>query len=300
MGLRNFTVETDEVALPSGAFAQARRVKVGWRGRAIMALSQGPFRAYVYPIFTPAGVAATGESPIDHPHHQSLTLGTDHVRAYLPLTDDKVEEAHYNFYVNATFQGRAPGRIIGTTIEGEEVDDDHLRLVQDLEWRGPREWGAADGRVVLQETRTFDVRPGELANVVELRSRLAPTDWDVRIGPTRHAYFTVRMADGLRLDDGAVATDSEDRTGPEAIDGHASGWLDCTGDGPHGRKAGVALSQIDSAKHPWHLFAFGTMTLNPFVTEAVELHQGESWESAVRVLAHDGDADKLRAEGLLA
>ena len=254
--MKDFTVETDEVALPSGAFAQARRVNVAWRGRTIMALSQGPFRAYVYPLFTPAGVAVTTESPIDHPHHQSLTLGTDHVRVYLPLANDAVEEAHYNFYVNATFQGRAPGRIVGTSIESEEVGEGHLRLVQGLEWRGPEEWGAAEGRVVLRETRTFDIQPGELVNVIELQSRLEPTDWDVRIGPTRHAYFTIRMADGLRLDDGAVVSDSEGRTEPEAIDGRSSDWLDCTRRWPsrqEGGHCGVSDGVPEAALAPLQL-----------------------------------------------
>ena len=71
-----------------------------------------------------------------------------------------------------------------------------------LEWQGPIEWGAPERRVLARETRTIDVRTTEESNILDIRSRLEPTQWDIIIGPTRHAYFTVRMADGLRVVDG--------------------------------------------------------------------------------------------------
>ena len=95
--MRHFTVEDDRIDLPRGATARARRVKVGWRGRQILGLSQGDFRNYIYPVFTPSGVQVTTESPIDHPHHQSVTIGADHFNCYLPYSADKVEEANYSF-----------------------------------------------------------------------------------------------------------------------------------------------------------------------------------------------------------
>ena len=82
--VQHFTVEDDRIELPRGATARARRVKVGWRGNSILGLSQGDFRSYVYPVFTPSGVQVTSESPIDHPHHQSVTVGADHFNCYLP------------------------------------------------------------------------------------------------------------------------------------------------------------------------------------------------------------------------
>ena len=68
-------------------------------------LSQGDFRNYIYPVFTPSGVLVTSESPIDHPHHQSVTIGADHFNCYLPYSSDKVEEANYSFYVNYVIPG---------------------------------------------------------------------------------------------------------------------------------------------------------------------------------------------------
>ena len=164
--LSNFSLEGDEVALPKGAWAQSHRLNVRWRGKDLTALSQGAFRAYLFPVYTPAGFAVTSESPLDHPHHNSLWIGADHVNCYLPFASGAFEEANYNFYVNDIFQGRAPGRILGVEVEAEEIADDHLRLVQTLHWQGPIEWGAPERRTLAVETRTIDIRPGEVANSV--------------------------------------------------------------------------------------------------------------------------------------
>ena len=157
--LRNFSLEGDQVALPKGASAQSHRLNVRWRGKNLTALSQGAFRAYLFPVYTPAGFALTSESPLDHPHHNSLWIGADHVNCYLPFASGAFEEANYNFYVNDIFQGRAPGRILGVEVEAEEIAADHLRLVQTLHWQGPIEWGAPKRRTLAVETRTIDIRP---------------------------------------------------------------------------------------------------------------------------------------------
>ena len=173
--MQHFSVETDAVPLPRGATAKARRVKISRGGKLITALSQGSHRAYLYPVFTPAGAAVTTESPIDHPHHQSITIGADHFNVYYPYSTDKFEEANYNFYVNETFQGRSAGRIVGIGFEAEEMSEDHLRIVQNLEWRGAAEWGApAQGRVLAHETRTIDIHTGKTANIIDIRSALRP------------------------------------------------------------------------------------------------------------------------------
>ena len=140
--LRNFSLEGDQVALPMGASAQSHRLNVRWRGKNLTALSQGAFRAYLFPVYTPAGFALTSESPLDHPHHNSLWIGADHVNCYLPFASGAYEEANYNFYVNDIFQGRAPGRILSVDVEAAEIAADHLRLTQTLHWQGPVEWGA--------------------------------------------------------------------------------------------------------------------------------------------------------------
>ena len=227
--LRNFSLEGDQVALPKGASAQSHRLNVRWRGKNLTALSQGAFRAYLFPVYTPAGFALTSESPLDHPHHNSLWIGADHVNCYLPFANGAHEEANYNFYVNDIFQGRAPGRILSVDVEAAEIAADHLRLTQTLHWQGPVEWGAPQRRTLAVETRTIDIRPGETANLFDIRSQLRPAQWTLRIGPTRHAYFGLRMTEALRVTNGATMVDSEGRVGGSAISGEVSDWVDCSG-----------------------------------------------------------------------
>jgi hypothetical protein len=287
--VRHFTVEDDRIDLPRGATARARRVKVGWRGRQVLGLSQGDFRSYIYPVFTPSGAQVTSESPIDHPHHQSVTIGADHLSCYLPYSSDKVEEANYSFYINYVFQGRAPGRIVSRSVEGSEIAPDHLRLTQELDWQGPEEWGAPDRRIVAVETRTIDVRPADGANVIDVRTRLSPTDWALRIGPTRHAFFTVRLADGLRVVDGGSVVDSEGRSGGDAISGQRAAWVDACGQAYKGHRAGIAVfPHASTADSPWGVADYGTITVNPIFESSWELDPGDSVEAGVSLVVHDG------------
>ena len=243
----NFSLEGDQVALPKGAWAQSHRLNVRWRGKDLTALSQGAFRAYLFPVYTPAGFAVTSESPLDHPHHNSLWIGVDHFNCYLPYSSGALEEANYNFYVNDIFQGRAPGRILGVDVEAEEIADDHLRLVQTLHWQGPIEWGAPERRTLAVETRTIDIRPGEVANLFDVRSQLRAAEWDLHIGPTRHAYFGLRMTEPLRVTNGATMVDAEGRVGRQRDQRRSVGLGGLFGHGCGGQAGGrgtVSVSEL--------------------------------------------------------
>ena len=212
--MTRFSVEPDRVDLPSGATAGARRTWIKRDGRAIAALSQNAYRAYIYPLFTPSGVSVTAESPIDHPHHNSVTVGADHFDCLFVYDGHRTERGTYNFYVNETFQGRATGRISSISVDSRRDRRWHpAQIVQRLEWQGPVEWGAPERRVLALGRRgTIDVRAHlKTSNILDIRSRLEPTEWDIVIGPTRHAYFTVRMADGLRVVDGGKIEDADGR-----------------------------------------------------------------------------------------
>ena len=97
----------------------------------------------------------TTECPADHPHHNSFWIAADHVHCRMPVAHGGYEDYTYNFYVDETFQGRAPGQIVETDIKAEVESGDVLRVTQSLEWRGPIEWAAPAGRVAARETRTL-------------------------------------------------------------------------------------------------------------------------------------------------
>ena len=287
--MKRFSVEPDRVDLPSGATAGARRTWIKRDGRPIAALSQNAYRAYIYPLFTPSGVSVTAESPIDHPHHNSVTVGADHFDCLFVYDGHRTERGTYNFYVNETFQGRATGRISVVSVDSEEISEDILRVVQRLEWCGPVEWGAPERRVLASETRTIDIHTSETSNILDIRSRLEPTEWDIVIGPTRHAFFTVRMADGLRVVDGGKISDAEGRSTVEEINSNSAAWVDMSATGPHGHVVGVTVvSHPSSLPTGWYAHEWGTVAINPFLNEEQSIRRGDALELGVTVAAHDG------------
>ncbi len=289
--MESFSILEDRIELAQGAWAASHRLGVRWRGRRILSLSQGPYRPYLYPVFTPAGFAVTSESPADHPHHSSIWVALDRVRCLFPYSSDETEEGTYNFYVNGTFQGRAPGRILTTGVESEELAPDHLRIQLNLQWRGPEEWAASEGRVLLTETRTLDIRPGERANRIDVRSRLQAGQWDIELGPTRHGLFGVRLIETLTVTHGGRLLDSEGREGGRDISRESADWVDGSGTLGRGVRAGVALFPHSStAGHPWYVTDWGTLTINPMASRVWSLEPGQNVEFGLRVAVHDGDA----------
>ena len=295
--MKHFSVTTEHIDLPRDATPQARRIAVAWRGQPVCAFTQGQHRCYLYPVYTPAGVPVTAESPVDHPHHDSVTVGADVLVARFPPLTPAIspleEHGTYNMYTNSAFQGRAPGRLWPVDINAIEIAPDHLQVVQSVEWQGPVEWGAAGGhRVLAREKRTTSIRPGNIVNTFDIRSELMPTEWDLTIGPTRHAYFTIRAAYGLRVVDGGTLIDADGRCGGTAITNSQSTWVDLCGAGSHGKTAGLAILPHASTAHvPWIAYDWGTVNVNPFTREPATIPLGHTLDLGIRLIAHDGDAD---------
>ncbi len=298
--MKHFHVDTEPQVVAGSPTPKLRRVAVRWKGRPILDLTQGTFRNYIFPLYSPAGVPLTSETPSDHPHHNSVVVSADVVFVKLPpqitSLSNEIEEATYNLYVNEIFQGRAPGRIWATAVEAEERGPDRLTLVQSLQWQGPVEWGAPPDigrRVIAEETRTIDIRPGDVSNVIDVRSQLRPTQWDLTIGPARHAYFTVRVEDSLRPSGGATMIDAKGRVGAASISGSTADWVDISGPAAHGRTAGLTVMLHSSlAGAPLYCADYGTITINPFMRTRGVLDRGQELDLAIRLLAHDGDHEQ--------
>ncbi|HAA49849.1 MAG TPA: hypothetical protein DCE43_09020 [Planctomycetaceae bacterium] len=291
----SFGVQAEQVALPRGAFHKPPRTYVTWDGRPVLGLSQNDHRAYLYPVCTPAGVPVTSESPTDHPHHNSVWVGADHVTALLPFGEDRVEEANYSFYINQTFQGRAAGHIVARSLDPQTVTDDHLQLVQTLDWMGPVEWGAPEGRTIGQETRTTSIRhvaghaEDQSAFLIDVTCELTSAAWPLRIGPTRHAWFGIRLAEPLRP---ALGGQLADATGPQTVAGivgQPGPWIQASAEVVSGHTAGLVVARDpDTSRLPWSLYEWGTIDVNPLGTVAQDLADGDTLTCRLRLVVHDG------------
>ncbi|MDQ3557654.1 MAG: PmoA family protein [Pseudomonadota bacterium] len=292
--MSDFVFESDGIAVPKGAWAKTHRHRLRWRGQTVLALTQGDRRAYVYPLCTPAGFCVTAEAPADHPHHGSLWIASDHVHAMMPAANGAVEEYTYNFYVDETFQARAPGRILQDSAVGREKEGGRLEIVQALEWRGPAEWAAEAGRLIARETRTFMVPPGQRRHRIDGASRLAGGDFAIQLGPTRHAYFNVRGADSMIVANGGVIVDDRGRMGGSVVSGDGARWVDFTGPVGAGHFAGMTvIPHLTEGRQPfWFVADWGVVTVGQFRVLSLALEPGEIFESAYTVLVHDGELEK--------
>lgn len=268
--MMGFGLRHEDIELPQGAWAAGERTLVCWQGQPVLGLTQGAFRPYLFPVHTPAGFAVTSESPADHPHHHSLWVGADHVNLHVPAAH-RTEVYGYNFYVNDVFQGRSPGRILQDQCEGQE-EGGGLRVTQQLQWRGPREWGAPEGRHVMSETRLTRVRhlPQHQAFQLEITSTLSAASHPVSIGPTRHAWFNARVCASMSPLHGGVS-----RCASAQSDHGQPAWYACTGPVGGGHVATLAIAPWPQASdNDWYISPWGVMTANPCLDKALHLEPG--------------------------
>ena len=293
MAAPGFTLEDDALALPPGAIARTNRRYLRRGANTVFGLTQGRMRPYLYPLLTPAGHLVSSESPADHPHHNSLWIAADHVNALVPTTPGKHEEYTYNFYVDETFQGRAAGTLIAGPAELVSTDADRATIRQQVEWRGPVEWGAPAGRMIARETREVVVSTSPRAWIVDVVSELAAAQWDLSLGPTRHAYFNVRVSDAMAVALGGHVRDDRGRSGGEAIGTLGATWVAFEGPVGGDRMAGIAVipDPADTADLSWFVADWGVVSVGTFRLAARRISRGAMLRTRCRFVVYDGHAD---------
>jgi hypothetical protein len=290
-----FGILPEDLDLPPNAFVRGYRKTVTYQGRPVVGFTQGPHRNYLFPLYTPRGYLVTTESPADHPHHNSVWVATDHVHCLMPGHGGATEDASYCFYVNEVFQGRAPGRIVEErfsqteeSFSGSEKNAGCL-VRQELVWRGPVEWGSSGGRIVAREVRQTRIGVRKDAYYIDYVSSLMADEWDLEIGPTRHAYFGVRVAESMRVLAGGRVFDSGGNEGGKAISWKNSDWIDYSGPLGGGHWGGVSIFPGGAAAGAaWFVTDWGTIAVNPLLGGSHRIPRGESLDFRMGLVVHDG------------
>ena len=269
--------------------------------RAVLGVTAGVFRPYLYPVYTPAGFAVTSEGPADHSHHHSIWAGADHLHLKMPALGGRDEIYAYNCYVNDIFQGRAPGRAIETALARRSSGSAYL-VEQEIEWRGPVEWGAPQGRLLLREQRQTRVHVADDCVTIDMDCAILAAEYDIVVGPSRHAWFNFRVAPSMCVDEGGALLDNKGHAGhADGVDAHAQ-WVACSGPVGGGHVAGIALApRVTPAAASWWWFVsdWGVVTASPCRDSAIELARGASTTLAARFVVFDGSADTARIAALL-
>ena len=299
--MSGFSFADDHIELPPGAWARTERRMLRRDGRPVLGLTQGRQRCYVYPLFTPAGFAVTSESPADHPHHNSFWIGADHLHCRMPVGGEKFEDYTYNFYVDETFQGRAPGRLLEASARFEAAGPDGCRLIQEIDWRGPIEWAAPEGRLAAREKRTLTLTAEPTAYLIDVDSQLSAGDWDFSLGPTRHAYFNVRVAESMTVNNGGAVFDARVNRG-SAVPGLGADCVCYEGEVGGGNRAGMAVfpHPDDHADLSWFVTDWGVMTVGPFRIDGRLVTKGDALRARYRVVVFDGDSGAADIPGRFA
>lgn len=296
--MTGFSFSDERVALPAGAFAGTRRRTLRYDGRIVLGFTAGAYRPYLFPVYSPAGFAVTTESPADHPHHHSIWVGADHLHLAMPALGGRPEIYAYNCYVNDVFQGRAPGRLVQTDLTGR-AEGDAFIVEQQIEWRGPVEWAAPAGRLVMCEVRTTRVALAGEALVIDLRCVVTAAGQDIAIGPTRHAWFNFRVAPSMCVDEGGGLADAQGNAGRAATIDSGARWVAASGPVGGGRMAGIALAPRGPRPWWWFVSDWGVATASPCRDAGIELASGQSTAFEARYVVHDGAADRSRLDALL-
>ena len=263
-------------------------------GQPVLGLSQGRQRAYVFPLYTPQGFAVTSEAPADHPHHNSLWIA---VRSR-PLHDAGGQRSlrgiHLQFLRQRYLSGaRArPDRDDRREGRGNRLRPLPAEPVAGM--AGPGRVGGAGGPGRRRPNPAFSTSASSRAlYVIDVASRLAAAEWDLHIGPTRHSYFNVRVAESMAVTSGGRVIDDRRREGGAAITGSEAKWIDYSGPVGGGHWAGVAVcpDPADHADITWFVTDWGVVTVGPFRQTHREIPRGEAMVLRYRVLVHDGDIE---------
>lgn len=285
-----FTLTPADVALPRGAFAGGGRDVLRLGDRPLCAFTRGTLRPCLHPVWTPAGHMVTAEQPADHPHHRGIWVASDHI-GLLMQGPDGIERYEYCFYVDEVFQGRAPGRIVQTDLRLVAQRGDRALVEQRLDWIGPAEWGAPGGRPVLAERRWIALHMTDDALIFDITSDVRPGgDVPVALGPTRHAWFNARLADGIALSPGSKPVDDRGNRGAANIPVRGPAWIDLTGPVGGGAQAGITVMPMPPDAAAWFVADWGVITAGGLRDAGRTLAPGETARFQCRFIAHDGPA----------
>jgi hypothetical protein len=271
-------------------------------------------KPYFWPVNAPGSVPLTRSWPMedaqpggstDHPHQKSAWFC--HGDVFPQGMDLKATEKHgQSDSVDFWSEEKGHGVIACTSVSEPKAEKGHGWVTTKNEWR------TAEGRKVLDETRTLHLYDFGDARLLVVESDLLASVVPLTFGDTKEGSFGVRINDAIReeieigkkkVKGPGKIENAEGKVGESAVWGYPSAWCDYSGP-IDGKVVGLAIltDPTNAYASCWHSRGYGLMAANPFgrdksgfpsmkgKTGLVKLGKGEHLKLRFGILLHGGDA----------
>jgi hypothetical protein len=261
-------------------------------------------KPYLWPLYGPGGVRMTRDWPMensspggstDHPHQKSAWFcHGDIIPEGLEIKNRPKGVEGVDFWAEA----KGHGRIVCRQYAEPKTTDGRGSIVT------LNEWQTADGRKILDETRTIRLHNFGDTRLFVFDIDLHASVLPITFGDTKEGSFGIRINDEIREKTGnGNIENAEGKTGEKNCWGRLSTWCDYSGR-LAGRTVGVAILDHPKNRYPacWHSRDYGLMAANPFGrarsgfpamkgrTDLVKLNKGEHLKLRYGLLIHPGNA----------
>jgi hypothetical protein len=261
-------------------------------------------KPYMWPLHGPGGVQMTRDWPMkkgspgestDHVHQKSFWFcHGDVIPEGLELKNKPKGVDGVDYWA----EGKGHGWIVcGKPVEPKAANN-HGTVVT------LNEWQTAEGRKILDETRTIRLYNFGDTRLFVFDIDLHASVMPITFGDTKEGSFGVRISDQITEKSGhGKLENAEGKTGMKNCWGQLSMWCDYSG-AIDGKTVGLAI--LDHPKNPypacWHSRDYGLMAANPFGrnrsgfpamkgrTDLVKLDKGQHLKLRYGLLIHPGDA----------
>jgi len=268
-------------------------------------------KPYLWPLLAPGGVAVTRAWPMepaapggstDHVHQKSAWFcHGDVIPEGMELKDKVRGVKGVDFWSEA----KGHGIIVCTEVGKPVTGKDKVAINTKNEWR------TADGKKILDESRTLHLYDLGKAWLFVFDIDLQASGVPITFGDTKEGSFGVRVSDAISADKpgkngkgkGKGKIENADgKIGEKDCWGHLSKWCDYSGP-INDQTVGITIFDDPKNISPacWHSRGYGLMAANPFgrdrsfpamkgKTDLVRLNPGEHLQLRYGLLLHQGDA----------
>jgi len=236
------------------------------------------YKPHFVTLIGPSGHNIIEDSPPDHIHHHGIWWAHGDVNGI----DFYLELPQHN-----------PGRIVHMDWETSQLEENHFRFNETLNWIAP------DGEVIINERRDMKAHFAGIDYYFLDFDSTFTANIDIRFGTTKESGLPLmRIAEALNGIFGGIITASTGKTGEQETFGQPAEWIDYSGKRmPVGKEPmveGIAcFDHPENFAHPnrWFTRAYGPFSPfegHHFVGET-QLAAGDSFRLRFRLYIHAGD-----------